>query len=48
MAAHLEGELFQGGFHIHIGSRLAGLVQLLQNGVGAVYIGCMVFVVVQM
>ena len=47
MAAYLEGELFQGGFHIHIRSCLAGLVQSLQKGIGTIDISGMMLVVVQ-
>ena len=47
MAAHLEEKLLQRRLHIHISSRLASLVQPLQNGIGTIYVSGMMLVVVQ-
>ena len=47
MASCLEGEFFQSGLHVYISSRLAGLVQPLQDGVSTIYVGGMMLVVVQ-
>lgn len=47
MPARLEGELLQRSLHVYVRSCMTGFVQLLQDGVGAVHVGDMMFVMMQ-
>lgn len=47
VAADVEAEFFEGGFEVEFGVFFAGFVEFVEDGVGSVYVGEVVFVVVE-